>query len=610
MMGLVPDARRTCITAGRHARCNAGRLTRRARRLLDRARRSCTRRPGPPSPGSTSRRLRRGARPVARARAASCALGVLDRRGLRAETRGRIWSQLGLLHMRTGARRTPLADVRRGHRRCLEGTPEPRPGPAQPGQACTSSGATPARPPTDLTAPRSTCRRGRRPVERAKAAHNLGYARLLRGDLVGALQAMDAARVVLAPLSPVEPRRGRAGPRRGADRGRPCPRGRSGARRPPPRRTGRAGCGTFQAECELTLARTLLRGDPARARVVARRAARRFRGQGSEAPGAARRRRRGGRRRSRSGGRSPALLRADRRAGHDLHAPRAPPRRPDRSGSRRPGWPLRRGDLDDAAEQARPRPRRRRDSPSPFACSGGRCAPSWPQARGDGRRARDHVRAGLTDLHAWQSSFGSLDLQSTLVGHGRDLALQGLRLALDDGSARRSAYEWSERARALVAPGDAGAAARPTSSWPADLTELRVLHAAQPAPHSADGRRLRPAARPHPAAAAGTATAGATSASRPRWTSVQAELDRHRRVPGRAPRRRRPADRRRRDRDRRRRASRSGEAEPVRRTWTRSPPTWTWRPRSWPARSPPPSAARSTSGSVVSPSGSSVRCCR
>ena len=104
------------------------------------------------------------------------------------------------------------------------------------------------------------------------------------------------------------------------------------------------------------------------------------------------------------------------------------------------------------------------------------------------RHARDHVRAGLADLHAWQSSFGSLDLQSTLVGHGRDLAMQGLRLALEDGSPAL-AYEWSERARALVArvtpvrpPADERLAA--------ELTELRVLHAADPSPHSADGRRL------------------------------------------------------------------------------------------------------------------------
>ncbi len=40
---------------------------------------------------------------------------------------------------------------------------------------------------------------------------------------------------------------------------------------------------TFQADCELTLAWTLLREDPAKARVVARRAARRFRSQASPA---------------------------------------------------------------------------------------------------------------------------------------------------------------------------------------------------------------------------------------------------------------------------------------------------------------------------------------
>ena len=33
--------------------------------------------------------------------------------------------------------------------------------------------------------------------------HNLGYTRLLAGDLVGALRDMDRARPVLAPLSPV-----------------------------------------------------------------------------------------------------------------------------------------------------------------------------------------------------------------------------------------------------------------------------------------------------------------------------------------------------------------------------------------------------------------------
>ena len=56
-------------------------------------------------------------------------------------------------------------------------------------------------------------------------------------------------------------------------------------------------------------------------------------------------------------------------------------------------------------------------------------------AAAEGRRvnALQHVRHGLDDLHAWQSSFGSLDLQSSLVGHGRRLAVQGIGLAVADG---------------------------------------------------------------------------------------------------------------------------------------------------------------------------------
>jgi hypothetical protein len=99
------------------------------------------------------------------------------------------------------------------------------------------------------------------------------------------------------------------------------------------------------------------------------------------------------------------------------------------------------------------------------------------RARGARRRAQDHVRAGLADLHEWQSSFGSLDLQSTLVGHGRDLALQGLRLALEDGRPNL-VFEWSERARALVSrvapvrsPADPQVAG--------DLAELRWLQGAE-----------------------------------------------------------------------------------------------------------------------------------
>ena len=98
------------------------------------------------------------------------------------------------------------------------------------------------------------------------------------------------------------------------------------------------------------------------------------------------------------------------------------------------------------------------------------------EARGDGRHARDHVRAGLDDLHAWQSSFGSLDLQSTLVGHGRSLARHGLALALAQGDPAL-VFEWSERARALV--GRVSPVRPPADEQVAsDLTELRLLQAA------------------------------------------------------------------------------------------------------------------------------------
>ncbi len=95
------------------------------------------------------------------------------------------------------------------------------------------------------------------------------------------------------------------------------------------------------------------------------------------------------------------------------------------------------------------------------------------------------MRAGLTDLHSWQASFGSLDLQSTMVGHGNTLARLGLELALEDGRPA-VVFEWSERARSL--------ASRVTSLRPppdpelaADLTALRLLDPSE----TAKARELR-----------------------------------------------------------------------------------------------------------------------
>jgi hypothetical protein len=92
--------------------------------------------------------------------------------------------------------------------------------------------------------------------------------------------------------------------------------------------------------------------------------------------------------------------------------------------------------------------------------------------------ARRDLREGLDELARWQCTFGSLDLQTALSGHGRALAELGLRLALADGRPP-VVLEWTERARALAAqvtsvrpPADQGVAE--------DLAALRSLGAADP----------------------------------------------------------------------------------------------------------------------------------
>lgn len=59
------------------------------------------------------------------------------------------------------------------------------------------------------------------------------------------------------------------------------------------------------------------------------------------------------------------------------------------------------------------------------------------------------LRSGLDDFHLWQSSFGSLDLQTNVSGHGRTLARRGLELAVESGETD-VLFEWSERSRMLA----------------------------------------------------------------------------------------------------------------------------------------------------------------
>ncbi len=97
------------------------------------------------------------------------------------------------------------------------------------------------------------------------------------------------------------------------------------------------------------------------------------------------------------------------------------------------------------------------------------------------------LRAGLDELHQWQSTFGSLDLQTATVSHGERLAERGLELAVSTGRPQL-VYEWVEwldavstRIVPLRPPADPEASA--------DLTELRVLAQRRPEPGTPDAER-------------------------------------------------------------------------------------------------------------------------
>jgi tetratricopeptide (TPR) repeat protein len=312
------------------------------------------------------------------------------------------------------------------------------------------------------------------PEQAAKAEHNLGYARLLSGDLVGALSAMEEAAVVLMPISPVSRavcEQDRAEVLLAAGR----PREAARALRAAATAYGAQRLRRFQAECEYVLAQTLLREDPQQSRIVARRSSRRFASHGSpvwsaraEALGIAAEI--GAGRRSR-----PLLARADalveelRHEGLGTEA--------DQLSLVAARLAQRLGDLDGARTRLR-QVRLSTDSSIPLRLLRQEVRADLAHAQHRPTQARREITQGLTQLHHWQSSFGSLDLQSTLVGHGRDLATRGLDSALDDGRPEL-VYEWSERARALVGR---VAPVRPPrdEQIAADLAALRQLKKGDP----------------------------------------------------------------------------------------------------------------------------------
>ncbi len=396
-------------------------------------------------------------------------IGALQAPGLSRQVRGLIHSQLGLLHMRAGDGTQALPEFAEAIR-LLDASPEPL------ATAYLNRGflflfrGEVSKASSDLEAAMAYAEEAAHPLLQAKAQHNLGYARMMAGDLASALSMMEAARPSWADQSPTyralcEQDRAEvliaAGMTSAAADALRLVAKTFGARRLRQR----------QAEAEYILARLLAVADPAEARKVAGRSSRRFERRGSHA----------------------WALRADAVAiVCDIEIGRrgeAVAQRADQLASTLREHRLlgeavvlrlqaaralvRGGNVARAAHVVRTT-RLTRQAPLPTRILQREVQTEIAIARGHRAAAQRQVRQGLAELHEWQSSFGSLDLQSSLVGHGRRLALQGLRLAVSDGRPD-VVFEWSERARALASrvtpvrpPVDAQAAEQ--------IAELRGLH--------------------------------------------------------------------------------------------------------------------------------------
>ncbi len=395
---------------------------------------------------------------------------VLDRPDLSTEVRGLALAQQGLLQMRSGDGRAAMTsfsaalpqighlDSERARVHLNRGIVH-----LQRGDATAAA--------DDFDAAAAHFRAAGLPHEAAKAAHNLGYARLLSGDIVDALTLMDQARPDWAELSPAyeaicEQDRAEvlvaAGMVEDAE----------AALRHAARCFGVRRMRQRQGEAEVVLARLLLRDDPVEAARTARRARRRFDTNGSPAWSA----------RAEAveltasiedDRATPSVVERALAVVADLHGHRLEreARALDLEVARAA---LRRGEPE-LAQSRMGRADTRDSAPLEIRLLDREVRAELAQVHRRPADALRHVRRGLADLHDWQSSFGSLDLQSSLVGHGRRLALHGMRLAAEDGRPE-VVFEWSERARALAGrvtplrpPGDAQAAV--------ELTELRALQA-------------------------------------------------------------------------------------------------------------------------------------
>lgn len=313
------------------------------------------------------------------------------------------------------------------------------------------------------------------PVEVAEARHNLGYTALLGGDLIRAMREMGDARPVIAAASAVNAAicdvdlaeaLHDAGLVTEAER----------MLRDAARAFRMNDMPQARAEAEFQLARSLLRHDPAEAATVAAQAARHFAALGA-GPWADRAR--GIRVRALlSGGSVDRQGRVVGAAGIDDREVSSIAAALARTGFRadatavrlaRELWRARHG------APPGPLPRIGRGAPLEVRILAHEVRAERAAHTGDEVRARRLAADGLDELTTWSSSFGSLDLQTSLAMHASPLVLTGLASALRS-ERPEAVFEWSERARHLsvqVVP------LRPPADpeQAAELSELRMLRA-------------------------------------------------------------------------------------------------------------------------------------
>ncbi|HET6152407.1 MAG TPA: CHAT domain-containing protein [Marmoricola sp.] len=325
------------------------------------------------------------------------------------------------------------------------------------------------------------------PEERAKAVYNLGCTEIQRNDLIAATRLMGEAGPTLAALSSVNAaivEQDRAELLVASGRAHEAVEALETAAAA----FGHEGLHRFQAESELDLARTLLSDDPARSRTVAQQAARRFAAQGSTT-WAARARAAAVEAEVQDGATAKEVLTRGDALVAELRDSGLRPEA-DRLALNLARLAVRRKDLPDAAVRIAA-VRVTTDSAVTTRLLAREVRAELAAAQGQDGRSLMYARKGLAELHSWQATFGSLDLQTSAAGHGQHLARLGLRGAVADGSAE-VVFEWSERARALASR-VSSLRPPPDPNLAADLTALRI---SDPTDHAAK-RVLRERIRAH-----------------------------------------------------------------------------------------------------------------